>query len=59
MLYLAKQTRLETSMSFLQIKSSMGLHEKIQQVKQEIFQSRWETDHVRLEAIAGADNPYS
>jgi hypothetical protein len=52
-------TKLETSMSFLQIKVSMGLHEKIRQVRHEICQNRRETAHVRLEAIAGADNPYS
>jgi hypothetical protein len=37
----ADVTRLETSMSFLQIKSSMSLHE-IWQVKHKICQSRWE-----------------
>jgi hypothetical protein len=52
-------TKLETSMSFLQIKASMGLHEKIRQVRHEICQNRRETAQVRLEAIAGADNPYS
>jgi hypothetical protein len=49
----------QTLMSFLQIKSSMGLLEKIQQVKHQICQSRIETAHVCLEATAGADNPYS
>jgi hypothetical protein len=52
-------TKLETSMSFLQIKASMGLHEKIRQVLQKICQNRRETAQVRLEAIAGADNLYS
>jgi hypothetical protein len=52
-------TKLETSMSFLQITASMGLHEKIRQVRHEICQNRRETSQVRLEAIAGADNPYS
>jgi hypothetical protein len=52
-------TKLETTMSFLQIKASVGLHEKIQQVRHEICQNRRETAQVRLEAIAGADNPYS
>jgi hypothetical protein len=51
--------KLETSMSFLQIKASMGLHEKIRQVRHEICQNRREVAQVRLEAIAGADNPYS
>jgi hypothetical protein len=46
-------TKLETSMSFLQIKASMGLHEKIRQVCHEICQNRRETALVRLEAIAG------
>jgi hypothetical protein len=46
-------------MSFLQIKSSIGLHKKIQRVKHKICQSSRETEHVRLEAIAGAHNPYS
>jgi uncharacterized membrane protein len=44
-------------MSFLQIKASMGLHEKIWQVRHEICQNRSETAHVRLEAIARVDNP--
>jgi hypothetical protein len=52
-------TKLETSMSFLQIKASLGLQEKIQQVRHEICQNRRETAQVRLEAIAGVDNPYS
>jgi hypothetical protein len=52
-------TKLETTMSFLQIKDSVGLHEKIRQVRHEICQNRRETAQVRLEAIAGTDNPYS
>jgi hypothetical protein len=52
-------TRLESTMSFLQIRASMSLQEKIRQVRHEICQSRRETAFVRLEAIAGADNPYS
>ncbi len=52
-------TKLETTMSFLQIKASVGLHEKIRQVRHEICQNRRETAQVRLEAIAEADNPYS
>ncbi len=55
----ADVTKLETSMSFLQIKASMGLHEKIRQIRHEICQNRREMAQVRLEAIAGADNPYS
>jgi hypothetical protein len=52
-------TKLETSMSFLQNKSSMGLHEKIQQVKHEMCHNRRDIAHVQLKAIAGAGNPYS
>jgi hypothetical protein len=52
-------TKLETTMSFRQIKASVGLHEKIRQVRHEICQNRRETAQMRLEAIAGADNPYS
>jgi hypothetical protein len=37
----------------------MSLQEKICQVRHEICQSRRETAFVRLEAFAGADNPYS
>jgi hypothetical protein len=55
----ADVTKLETSMSFLQIKTSMGLHKKIRQIRHEICQNRREMAQVRLEAIAGADNPYS
>ncbi len=53
----ADVTKLETSMSFLQIKASIGLQEKIQKVRHDICQNRRETAHVRLEAIAGADSP--
>ncbi len=52
-------TKLETSMSFLQIKASMGLNEKIRQVRHEICQNRREIVQVRQVAIAGADNPYN
>jgi hypothetical protein len=37
----------------------MGLHKKIRQVRHEICPNSRETAHVRLEAIAGANNPYS
>jgi hypothetical protein len=52
-------TKLETFTSFLKIKASMGLHEKIRLVRHEICQNRRETAQVMLEAIVGADNPYS
>jgi hypothetical protein len=53
----ADMTKFETSMSFLHIKTSMGLHEKIQQVRHKICQNRREMAQVRLEAIDWADNP--
>ena len=37
----------------------MCIRDRIKQVRYEICQSRRETAFVRLEAIAGADNPYS
>ncbi len=55
----ADVTKLETSMSFLEIKASMGLQEKIRQVRHENCQNRREMARVRLEAISGEDNPYS
>jgi hypothetical protein len=42
-----------------QEKAVMGLHEKIRQVRHKICQNSRETAHARLEAIAGANNPYS
>ncbi len=54
---MADVTSLETSMSFIQIKSSISQHEKNRQVKPEICQSRQKTAIAHLEAIAGADNP--
>ncbi len=52
-------TRLESAISFQQIRSSMKLHDTIRQVKHKICQSWRDTTYVRLEAITGADNPYS
>ena len=52
-------TRLESTISFLQIQASMSLQENIWQVQYEICQSRREMAFVRLEAIARANNPYS
>ncbi len=37
----------------------MGLQENIRQLRHKICQNRRKTAHVRLEAITGADNPYS
>jgi hypothetical protein len=52
-------TRLESGMSFLQVRASMSMKEKLRQVRGAICVNRREIAHTRLEAIAGADNPYS
>jgi hypothetical protein len=52
-------TRLESGMSFLQVRASMSMMEKLRQVRGAICVNRREIAHTRLEAIAGADNPYS
>ncbi len=55
----AKVTRLESEVSFLQVKATMSLKERIRQVKAEICDNRRQIAHVRLESLAGAENPYS
>jgi hypothetical protein len=52
-------TRLESGMSFMQVRASMSMKEKLRQVRGAICRNRREIAHIRLEAIAGADNPYS
>jgi hypothetical protein len=52
-------TRLESGMSFMQVRASMSMKEKLRQVRGAICVNRREIAHTRLEAIAGADNPYS
>jgi hypothetical protein len=52
-------TRLETELSFLQVRNSMALAQKLRQVKAEICANRREIAHTRLEAVAGSGNPYS
>jgi hypothetical protein len=52
-------TRLESGMYSLQFKSSMTLKEKLTQVGSAICAYREEIAHTCLEAVAGADNPYS
>jgi hypothetical protein len=52
-------TRLESGMSFMQVRASMSMKEKLRQVWEAICVNRREIAHTRLEAIAGADNPYS
>ncbi len=55
----AELTRLESELSFLQVRASMSLQETIRQVKAEICENRKQVAHRRLESIAGAENPYS
>jgi hypothetical protein len=52
-------TRLESGMSFMQVRASMSRKEKLRQVRGAICVNRRQIAHTRLEAIAGADNPYS
>jgi hypothetical protein len=52
-------TRLESGMSFLQVRASMFMKEKVRQVRSAICVNRREIAHTRLEVIAGTDNPYS
>jgi hypothetical protein len=52
-------TRLESGMSFLQVRASMSMKEKLRQVRGAICVNRREIAHTGLEAIVGADNPYS
>jgi hypothetical protein len=51
-------TRLESGISFLQVRASMSMKEKLRQVQSAICVNRREIVHTRLEAIACADNPY-
>jgi hypothetical protein len=46
-------------MSFLQVRASMSMKEKLRQVRGAICVNRREIAHTRLEAIAEAHNPYS
>jgi hypothetical protein len=55
----AEFTRLESELSFLQDMSTMSLQETIRQVKAEICETGRQVAHLRLESIAGAENPYS
>jgi hypothetical protein len=50
--------RLESGMSFMQVRASMSMKEKLRQVRGAICVNRREIAHTRPEAIAGADNPY-
>jgi hypothetical protein len=55
----ADLTRLESGMSFMQVRASMSMKEKLRQVRGAICENRRDIARTRLEAIAGADNPYS
>ncbi len=50
-------TCLESGMSFLQVKSSMTMKEKLRHVRSAICMKRIEIAHTRLEAIAGWTTP--
>jgi hypothetical protein len=52
-------TCLESGMSFLHVKSSMSMKEKLRQIRSAIYVNRREIAHTQLEAVAGADNPYN
>ncbi len=52
-------TRLESGRSFMQVRASMSMKEKLRQVRGAICVNRRQIAHTRLEAIAAADNPYS
>ncbi len=52
-------TRLESGMSFMQVRASMSMKEKLRQVRGAICVNRRQIAHTRLETIALADNPYS
>jgi hypothetical protein len=55
----ADLTRLELGMSFMQVRASMSMKEKLRQVRGAICENRRDIARMRLEAVAGADNPYS
>jgi hypothetical protein len=55
----AEFTRLESELSFLQVRATMTLQETIRQVKAEICEDRKQIAHTRLESITGVENPYS
>jgi hypothetical protein len=55
----ADLTRLESGMSFMQVRASMSMKEKLRQVSGAICKNRRDIARTRLEAAAGADNSYS
>jgi hypothetical protein len=52
-------TGLDSGMSFMQVRASMSMKEKLRQVRGAICENRRDIARTRLEAVAGADNPYS
>jgi hypothetical protein len=46
-------------MSFIQVKASMTMREKLRQVRSTICMNWQEITHTRLEPVIWADNPYS
>ncbi len=50
---------MELEVSFLQVKATMPLQERISQVKAEICDNGRQITHIWLEGLAGAENPYS
>ncbi len=48
-------TRLESGMSFMQVRASMSMKEKLRQVRGAICVNQRQIAHTRLEAIAGAE----
>ncbi len=55
----AEFTRLESELSFLQVRSTMTLQETIRQVKAEICEDLKQIAHTRLESTTRVENPYS
>jgi hypothetical protein len=55
----AEFTRLESELSFLQVRATMTLQETIRQVKAKICEDRKQIAHTRPESITGVENPYS
>jgi hypothetical protein len=53
----AEFTRLESELSFLQVRATMTLQETIRQVKAEICEEHKQIAHTRLESIAGLRTP--
>jgi len=52
-------TRVESEMSFLNIRHAISQREKLRQIKLAICEDRRQILMTRLEAIAGSENPYS